>query len=61
MASLVNRSAVKQFALETGSARARGFTRVSQSFIDQVEGQLRLLIEREVRAHPSIGKTLKGD
>lgn len=61
MATLINRAQVKAYALDTGSARARGFTRVSASFLDQVEAQVRLLIEREVRSHPSIGVTLKGD
>lgn len=55
--SLINRAAVKKFALET--QRAHKFERVSKEFLDVVEAELRVAVRRRVLTHPSKGKTLK--
>ena len=38
---LINRSKVKQFALEMAKSRAHKFTRVSGEFLAKCEGQLK--------------------
>lgn len=58
-ATFINRSEIKKLALEL--SKARGFTQVSASFLDEVNGAVRALVERKVREHPTKGKTLKGD
>lgn len=58
--SLINRVAVKNFALEwAASTRAQKFTRVGKTFTEAVEAQTRLAIIRLIAAHPSKGVTLK--
>jgi hypothetical protein len=56
--NLTNRAAVKRRALEIAQQRAWKPTRVSASFLDRIEAQIRAMIVREVQAHPSKGKTL---
>ncbi len=57
MTSLLNRKAVRNEALRASSAR--GFTRVSKSFLDKLEAHVVELVAAEVHRHPSIGKTLR--
>lgn len=58
--SLINRAAVRNAALGFSlSIKGGKFTRVSGDFLRKVETEVRLCIERLVRSHPSIGKTLK--
>jgi hypothetical protein len=58
---LIVKSKVKKLALELAKAsRAHKFTRVSDSFLDDVEYRTRQAISQFVGAHPSKGKTLKG-
>ena len=52
------RKAVKELALREAEKRAHNFTRVGKSFLDDIDAQLLLLVQRKVRAHPSKGKTL---
>ena len=55
----LNRARVKATALELArQTRAQGFTRVGMSFLERIEGATRAAIAREVKAHPSRGKTL---
>jgi len=57
MTSLLNRKAVRNEALR--ASHARGFTRVSKSFLDKIEAHVAELVAAEVHRHPSIGKTLR--
>lgn len=61
MPSLINRAAVKRLALEM-SVRLRDskFTRVSATFLNDVDAALCNLVTRRVHDHPSVGKTLQG-
>ena len=61
MSRLVNAKAVRDYALAQKSATARGFSRVSESFIDEIDAALANLIAARVRSHPSVGKTLMAD
>lgn len=59
--SLLNRSEVRKFILDTfGRTRAHlGITRVSQEALDTLEAWLRERLRNEVHSHPSIGRTFK--
>jgi hypothetical protein len=59
MSCLINKSAVRDYALDVPSAKAKGFERVSADFLERIEALLKDLIKKEVIQHPSIGKTLK--
>ena len=60
--SLLNCAAAKRFILETvASERDWVCTRVSAAALDLIEAKTRLLIERMVASHPSIGKTFLGE
>ncbi len=59
MSSLINKSAVRDYALSVDSAKIRGFDRVSAGFFDRIEAAVRKEIEKQVKEHPSVGKTLK--
>jgi hypothetical protein len=57
---LLNRSAVKKFALDLSKAnRAGRFNRVSLEFLERINARLKNIIREEVQRHPSLGKTLK--
>lgn len=59
MSSLLNRTNVRKFALDTAKrTRAHPFERVSADFLDRAEGQLRQWIAREIKDLPSKGKTI---
>lgn len=61
MNTLINKSAVKALALETSKQKRNGkFTRVSQSFLDDINLAVRLTVESRVMRHPGLGVTLKG-
>ncbi len=55
---LINRSKVKQFALEMAKGRAHKFTRVGSDFYVKCEGQLKSFIRLHVHSLPSKGKTI---
>ena len=57
---LINRKAVKAFALARAQATGRTrFTRVSSEFVQRSEAMLRRWLQEEVHRQPSVGKTLK--
>lgn len=56
---LLNRAQVKRFALDCAATRAHRFTRVSASFLLGCETSLKEYIRRQVKSHPSKGKTLR--
>lgn len=57
----INAKAVREYALALNSAQARGFTRVSASFLTSLDAAVANLIAARVRSHPSVGKTLMAD
>jgi hypothetical protein len=60
VSKLINEKAVKAFALERVQVVRAGWkaTRVSRQFLDQVNAQLRTLIDNKLRQHPSRGETI---
>ena len=56
---LINKRAVKDFALSMASGRAHKFERVGRPFFDQCEGSLKAFIREYVKRLPSKGKTIK--
>ena len=60
MSSLINCAACKRAALSLAEEhRAHKFTRVSDSFLQDIEYELMHIIERKIKAQPSVGKTIK--
>ncbi len=59
--SLLNKTHVRQLALDTAKAYrpAAKFERVSKEFLDAIESATRMAVIARVKSHPSIGKTLK--
>jgi hypothetical protein len=62
--SLINKAAVREAALDVARRRFHnipdyGFERVSPAFLERAERALAAWVEREVRAAPAVGKTLK--
>ncbi len=55
---LINRTKVKEFALEMAKHRAHRFTRVRKRFFIKCEGNLRTFIRNQVHSLPSKGKTI---
>ena len=55
---LINRSKVKEFALEMAKHRAHKFTRVGRDFFVKCEGNLKEFIRNSVHRLPSKGKTI---
>jgi hypothetical protein len=55
---LINRTRVKEFALETSRHRAHKFTRVGNDFFAKCEGNLKEFIRNYVQRLPSKGKTI---
>jgi len=56
---LINVKHCKNLALKLSEDRAHNFTRVSNDFLERVEGRLRNILLDEVKKHPSKGTTLK--
>lgn len=58
--NLTNRAGLKKFILQRfGEIRAFSMERVSSEALDTYEAKLRVMIEADIRNHPSIGKTFK--
>ena len=55
---LINRSKVKEFALEMAKHRAHKFTRVGSEFFIKCEVNLKTFIRNLVHSLPSKGKTI---
>lgn len=60
---LINKAAVRRFALDTLKAErphlAEKFTRVGSEFFDAVESSVRNTIRGRIATQPSTGKTLR--
>ena len=59
MNTLINKRAVKCFALDAGQTRHHKFTRVSDDFFVRIEGIVRKSIKEHVHRLPSVGKTIR--
>jgi len=61
MGSLITKSKVKDYILARLEARrpALGFKRVSGEVYDKLEAELKVIIDRWIDTHPSVGKTFK--
>lgn len=58
---LQNKKAVRDYALHISLTERNGkFKRVSKSFHEEIEGDMKHLIARKVRHLPSVGKTIMG-
>ena len=55
---LINRSKMKEFALELAKGRTHKFTRVGSGFFIKCEGNLKSFIRAQVHSLPSKGKTI---
>jgi hypothetical protein len=55
---LINRSKVKEFALEMAKHRAHKFTRVGKDFFIKCEANLKNYIRDYIHRLPSKGKTI---
>ena len=59
MHTLINRSKVKEYAMERAKLRAHKFTRVGNDFFGKCEANLRAFIQGYIHRHPSKGKTIR--
>lgn len=59
MNTLINKRAVKRFALDASQTRQHKFTRVSDDFFARIEGIVRKSIKQHVHRLPSVGKTIR--
>jgi hypothetical protein len=56
---IVSPSKIRDLALAVSKEARQGkFTRVSKDFLDRIEAKTYALVVAEVKAHPSVGKTL---
>jgi hypothetical protein len=59
MKGLINRKAVKGYAIKVAAERHHSFTRVGEEFLDKAEGFLRQFIRGHISRLPSKGATIK--
>ena len=59
MNTLINKRAVKRYAMKVAAERHHRFTRVGEEFLDKAEGFLRQFIRGHVSRLPSKGATIK--
>jgi len=59
MNTLINKRAVKRYAMKVAADRHHRYTRISLEFYDKVEGFLRQFIRDHVHRLPSKGRTIK--
>jgi hypothetical protein len=59
MNTLINKRAVKSFAMKVAADRHHRFTQVGQCFYDKVEGLLRHYIRDHIHRLPSSGRTIR--
>jgi hypothetical protein len=59
MNTLINKRAVKRYAMKVAADRHHPFTRISEQFTDKAEGFLRQFIRDHVHRLPSKGRTIK--
>ena len=59
MNTLINKRAVKRFALDASQTRHHKFTRVGEEFYSKAEAALRKFINEHVHRLPSSGRTIR--
>jgi hypothetical protein len=59
MNTLINKRAVKRFALDASQTRHHKFSRVSDEFLARIEGIVRRSVKEHVHRLPSVGKTIR--
>jgi hypothetical protein len=59
--NLINRAACRGLALRWAQSNRRGWlpTRVSKQFLDDVESKVRLIVQKSVDRHRTVGKTIQ--
>lgn len=59
--NLINRKACKELALKWATDHRTGWlpTRVSKSFLDDLDSKVRLLVQGSVNRHRTVGKTIQ--
>ena len=56
----INKSEVRARALALADRKWPGkFTRVSREFLNRINDQVELVLQREISQHPTLGRTLK--
>jgi hypothetical protein len=56
---LINKLAVRKYLLAMSEEYRGGkFTRVSDSTFSVIDSKLRMMLESDIKVHPSIGKTV---
>ena len=57
---LINRAACKEFAVKFAQAERSGWypTRCSKRFLDDVNAYVRLALQKSIKSHRSVGKTI---
>ncbi len=60
MDNLINRKACKELALRWAQANRLGWTptRVSKRYLDDLDAKVRLIVQKSVKSHRSVGKTI---
>ena len=57
--SILNKTNIKKLVINYSDIYRGGkFTRVSRSFLTDIEERVKLIIKDSVRQHPSLGKTI---
>jgi hypothetical protein len=58
--SLINKRACRDFAIRWGQEHRRGWkpTRCSKQFLDDLEAKVRLLVQKAVDSHRTVGTTI---
>lgn len=56
---LINKKAVKQYALTVAKGRAHKFTRVSSDFFNTMNAKVRNIIDQHIHSLPSVGCTIR--
>lgn len=56
---LINKKAIKQYALAQAQNRHHKFTRVSKEFFFWADAKIKVEIENYINRLPSVGKTIK--
>jgi len=59
VSTLVNKQAVRRYAMKVASERHHRFTRIGRELYEKAEGVLRQFIRDHVHRLPSSGRTIK--
>ena len=61
MSSVLNNAAVKKYVMGQLEVRREGmgFTRISKEYLEKLDARVRIMIQKDIDTHPTIGKTFK--